>query len=267
MLNNLYSKKHRNKYLALAFICGCLFVGDYLQVVSGSIHEADLSAMNVVYDMRVPALNTLFETVTYLGEWYTIVCICLLLLAFDKTRYHIGVPVALIAILSSAINFGFKNIVQRARPLEEMMLIEQHGFSFPSGHSVTGASVYILLAYLIVMTFRESSIMSGGNSDCRKVWEEDEGATNNRKSSGKICLAAVGLVLLALLIGISRVYLGVHYPSDVFGGFSEAGILICLMIAVFIPKWNRKADALRKKQQRVTEEELIENEVSQSENK
>ncbi len=245
-LNSLNSKKHRNKYLILALICLCIFIGDYIQVVSGSIQDVDLNVMSAVYDLRLPALNTLFETITYLGEWYSIVCVCLLLLAFDKTRYHIGVPVALIAILSSAINFGFKNIVQRPRPIEDMMLIEQHGFSFPSGHSVTGFSVYVLLAYLIVVTFRGISSKGVENSETGKVQVGSEVNNVNRKESGKIYLAAVGLVLLALLIGLSRIYLGVHYPSDVIGGFSEAGFLICLIIAVFLPKWNKKADMLRK---------------------
>lgn len=89
----------------------------------------------------------------------------------------------------------------RERPFEK--LIEETGFSFPSGHSASSLAFYGFLIYLIQIKLTNKTL----------------------KTSLTLLLS-----LLILLIGFSRVYLQVHYPSDVIGAFSYAGSYLILFI-------------------------------------
>ncbi|HEY8464667.1 MAG TPA: phosphatase PAP2 family protein [Bacillota bacterium] len=92
------------------------------------------------------------------------------------------------------ISEGLKSLLQRARP-PLPWLGPATGFSFPSGHSLVSMTLYGFLAYL--------------------VWRE------LRPSLRRRTLITV-LIMLPALIGVSRIYLGVHYPSDVLGGWMLA---------------------------------------------
>lgn len=100
----------------------------------------------------------------------------------------------------------FKTIYARPRPSIEW-LIEEHGFSFPSGHA-TGAMM-IFGALLIIVTQRMD-----------KGWLKS--------------LVRGFLVTLIVTIGLSRVYLGVHYPSDIIGGFSLGYAVLNLMYPTYM---------------------------------
>ena len=103
----------------------------------------------------------------------------------------IGLSIILNLIVITGLNQILKYILQRPRPTE-YRLIEETGFSFPSGHSMVSMAFYGYLIYLIYKYVK--------NKDLK--W--------------------ISIVLLSILIcsiGISRIYLGVHYTSDVLGGF------------------------------------------------
>ncbi len=212
---------NNNKYLLLAIIALIAFTVDAYLVVSGKSQNFDLDILDSVYSMRLPALTTAFETITSLGEWYTVVALTLLLIAFEKTRFSFGVPVAIMAASSSSINFAIKNIVQRPRPDAEMMLIEQGGYSFPSGHSVTSFAVYLMIAYLIIHYYSK--------------WDKEK-----YKYVSKAKPLCILFIILPILIAFSRMYLGVHYLTDVVGGFFEASLLLCVFIGFILPKLELK---------------------------
>jgi undecaprenyl-diphosphatase len=86
---------------------------------------------------------------------------------------------------------GLKNIFQRERPAE-FRLVNATGYSFPSGHSMVSTAFYGFIIYLI--------------------WKLEKDPTRR-------WIGIIGLSLLILGIGISRIYLGVHYTSDVVAGF------------------------------------------------
>ena len=103
------------------------------------------------------------------------------------------------------VNSSLKLIFLRERPTD--MLIDIGGYSYPSGHSFVSMAFYGLLIYLVAKL------------DIKKK-------TKN--------IIIILLSILVLLIGTSRIYLGVHYPSDVLGGF--IGGIIYLIIYIEISK-------------------------------
>ena len=106
----------------------------------------------------------------------------------------VGISVFLNLILASLTNYTLKQIVQRPRPIE-YRIIDESGYSLPSGHSMVSMAFYGYLIYLIYKQIGNKYI--------------------------KWSLISL-LSLLIISIGISRIYLGVHYVSDVIAGFLVA---------------------------------------------
>ena len=144
------------------------------------------------YGMRNDILTPVVKAVTYLGNWQSIVIICLILLVLRPTRLIYGVPVSAGAAFVTVLNKLIKNLVQRPRPDDIVHLVSEGGFSFPSGHSITSMFVFGILIYLV--------------------------RTNVRNRAAANTLTAI-LAIPMICIGISRIYLGVHYPTDVLAGW------------------------------------------------
>lgn len=104
---------------------------------------------------------------------------------------RVGVAISINLVLVVGLNQMLKNILQRPRPTE-YRLIEETGYSFPSGHSMVSMAFYGFLIYLIYKNVKNQYLKWG---------------------------AIIFLSILIFLIGISRIYLGVHYTSDVLAGF------------------------------------------------
>ncbi len=102
-------------------------------------------------------------------------------------------------------NLVLKNTVQRSRPIG-IKLVEAHGYSFPSGHSSISTAIGIVLIYLIIKRIRNK----------------------------KIAYLLSGIILTYLiLVGISRVYVGAHYSTDVLGGWFIAIVLSYISITAY----------------------------------
>lgn len=162
-----------------------------------------------VYSLRMDGLNTLLEGITYLGNWQSIVMVSLLLLAYDKTRIPYGVLGATAAIAETLLNKGLKSVFARMRPDDVITLIDQGGYAFPSGHSAASMAFYGMLLFLVQTRMED------------------------RKKANTL---SVVLVLLIALIGPSRIYLGVHYPTDVLAGWAE-GIFVATAVYVLALKF------------------------------
>ena len=171
---------------------------------------------NLVIDEKVYSFISLmssdiatafFKAITYLGNVKFICCFCLILLFINKTRVKIGIPLSIVTIMSGILNVILKNIFERQRPLIEQLVYED-SFSFPSGHSMIIATIYVMIIYL----------------SCRYIKSKKIKYTVNIISG-----------LIIVLVGISRIYLRVHYFSDVFAGWL-LGIIIILVYSIFNDK-------------------------------
>jgi undecaprenyl-diphosphatase len=123
-----------------------------------------------------------------------------------QTRYRTAFVVLITTITGEALNATMKYVFNRPRPTIVPHLREVYSTSFPSGHAMESAIVYLTLAAILMR------------------------ATDNRVT--KMYILGIG-VLLTALVGISRVYLGVHYPTDVIGGWIIGFMwaLICALAA------------------------------------
>lgn len=199
--------EHRNNRTKWIIIGGALlcFACLAFRISSGGEPVFDTAVRNWVYDHRTPFLNSVFIPITYTGNWQTIVLLGVVLLAIPAVRKNIGIPFAVISLSSTVFYKIVKEFFTRERPELAVRLIEQGGWSFPSGHSMNCMVCYGLLIVLV-------------QRYCK----------NRRLANGLTVL----LALLIVLIGVSRVYVGVHFPTDVLGGWSLGIAFLTLALIV-----------------------------------
>ncbi|MGO4987169.1 MAG: phosphatase PAP2 family protein [Gallicola sp.] len=157
-----------------------------------------------VQNLRAPYLTGILKIITELGGTIFLTLMGILSIFLVKNKI-IKWLIPLNLVLSAIINTSLKYLIQRPRP-EGYRLIEQGGFSFPSGHSMSSMAFYGFLIYLVH----------------KKV-------KNEKKS--KIYTAVFSILII--LIGLSRIYLGVHYASDVLAGFS-VGLSYLIVFCTFV---------------------------------
>lgn len=148
-------------------------------------------------------LTNIMKTITFLGSATGIIIITILLLITIKNK-KIKNLIILNLIISTILNQILKYAIQRPRPNNP--LIQEIGFSFPSGHSMVSLAFYGLLTYLILKS----------NKKHKKI-------------------LSILLIILIILIGLSRIYLQVHYPTDVLGGFLIAISYLTIFIETTKP--------------------------------
>lgn len=155
-------------------------------------------------NLRNDFFDVIMKTITRLGDGGMIwIIFAVLLLLFKKYRYA-GVASAISLILTFlTVNLCIKNLVARVRPYEVIegltrIVGEQSDYSFPSGHTAHAFAVSVVLLLMLPKK-----------------------------------LGAPALIL-AFLMGFSRLYVGVHYPTDVLGGAVIGTVLA--VISVFIAK-------------------------------
>jgi membrane-associated phospholipid phosphatase len=206
--------------LGLLAAAGCLWIFGRLaeDVVSNDpLLGVDQTAATAIHELRTPALTAFFLIVTALGSIEAIALVSLVgavvfgvwrrWLLFGTWVIATGGSVVLILLL--------KALFARPRPyFEQPMLLETY-YSFPSGHAMEAVVLYGMLAYFAMLALR--------------TWR---------------ARAAVvfGTSLLILLIGFSRIYLGVHYFSDVVAGFAAGGVWLstCITAMGFVRRGKQR---------------------------
>lgn len=190
---------------AIMLICLAGFGITAWFVASNDVLAFDTAIRERVYSIRSSALTPVLTSITYMGNWQTITALCALLLVIPKTRVRYGIPVSASALFVTALNKGIKHIFQRPRPDVSLHLIHEGGFSFPSGHSITSMVVFGLLIALV------------------RKYVKDRKAAN---------ILTVLLAIPWICIGPSRIYMGVHYPTDVLGGWLLGAAVLMVILSM-----------------------------------
>ncbi len=193
-------------YGLIVFIATLVFIGVAVGVQTGYLDGFDDAVRYRVYSMRSDKLTVFWRFITHSGDRYVVIILGIILLLIKSLREKYGVKFALAALSSTALYQIMKYIFQRPRPDLTLRLIEQGGYSFPSGHSMNCLVSYGILISLLLRY------------------------CENRRLAK---LLSFGLGLLTILIGFSRVYVGVHYPTDIIGGWSLGIAVLVAMIYAF----------------------------------
>lgn len=164
----------------------------------------DVNIMEYIHNNTNPIILSLMKFISFIGSERFLFPAVTMAIAYTlvKKRYYISKLLLLSTLGSYLLNYLLKQIFHRTRPIE-YFLVNQGGLSFPSGHSMVTMTFYSTLAFLLA----------------KKV-------DNNRK---KRLIHIIAFVMICLM-GISRLYLGVHWPTDVIGGFLVGYIFYYLSI-------------------------------------
>mgnify|MGYP001566629656 FL=1 len=157
------------------------------------IRQIDFSTLNFVEQIRTPVLTLFFKAVTFMGEWSfvlgALVLISIFFIIKKRVRYDLILWLVTVGGLGTA--FVLKEIFHRGRPIGA--LIAETSSSFPSAHAVISIAFYAFIFYLL--------------------------ARNTKRRFLKYLLITM-IFLVPIFLGFSRIYLGVHYLSDVLAGYA-----------------------------------------------
>jgi len=173
---------------------------------TGLIKKFDSTLINQIYHHNNLTVG-IFKPITDIGDTYEtiIIAVIFFIILVMKKYYYASIYLVLNKVVISGLNSLIKNIVQRPRP-SHRHYVAAGGFSFPSGHSASSFALYISILVISLFIFKNLST--------------------------KIIISSI-CIITVLLIGYSRIFLGVHYPSDVFGGYLLAATIITFNTLLF----------------------------------
>jgi membrane-associated phospholipid phosphatase len=181
-----------------------------IAAVSGISDPFDAAVIEVVRGPDVHTLLSPLGVITELGSTWAVTAIAIVVLVAGVLlgRWVEGLAGGLLIGLAAIANSALKTSIARARPdLLEPIVVER-GFSFPSGHAALSTVAYGILAVLV--------IRSGLPLAVRRA-------------------VVIALGVLVILIGLSRVWLGVHYPTDVMAGWAAGATIVLVYAALTRP--------------------------------
>jgi membrane-associated phospholipid phosphatase len=186
--------------LLIIFVLGWLFE----EVLEREAFSFDTSFLLWLHGQANPILDRFMLTITQFGNPRTVVFVVIVSLAILWWRNRQEAKIFALACLGAVIlNTGLKLAFSKPRPHLWQLLISEKSFSFPSGHALGSLVLYGFLAYLL--------------------------ATHYPKSA-KIFYSLAAIAIAA--IGLSRLYLGVHWPTDVIAGYGVGFLWLMLCIAM-----------------------------------
>ena len=165
------------------------------------LEQIDSNIYSILFKTINPTNTTIMLGISFLasgGMLIVITIISFLLLKNKKIPKYMTLNLFLVFIINRLLKF----IIRRPRP-QAFVLVIENGYSFPSAHAMIGFAFYGFIIYLIM---------------------------KSKKNKKEKIIYSTLLSLLILVVGISRIYLGVHYASDVIGGF----LIALLYLVIFI---------------------------------
>lgn len=184
----LFLKKNLKWIVSLITLI--MFIAIVRNIYANEIASFDNFYYGYISKLISDQMTFFVKVITNLGSAYALISIAVLMLLIPKKKIY-GILTSINLVTIFLLNLLLKYIFTRPRPTD-INLIKELGYSFPSAHAMVGTAFYGFLIYLI--------------------WQ------SNTKNKQK-WFYSILLGILIILICITRIYLGVHFASDVFGGF------------------------------------------------
>ena len=181
--------KKKTKWI-IALICGIIFllIGLFLITIDNNV--IDKTIYNLIISIKSEKVTNIFKIITNFAGIPFMIIIGIIILLLKKLK-HKRFLIIINIINNTILNTILKLIFKRERPLD-LMLVEETKYSFPSGHTMIAIIFYGYIIYLITKSKYSKKI--------------------------KIIINTI-LSVLIFLIGVSRIYLGVHYATDVIASY------------------------------------------------
>ena len=188
-----------------------LFIAWAINVANNTklIQNFDSTLSSQIYHHNSLSL-AIFRPITNIGDTYETIFVTAIIFVVLvlKKYYYASIFLVINKVVVAGLNSLIKNTLKRPRPSHKHY-VYAGGFSFPSGHSASSFALYISLLIISLFIFKKLSV--------------------------KLIVSAI-CIITVLLVGYSRIFLGVHYPSDVLGGYLLAATILTFNTLLFRAK-------------------------------
>jgi undecaprenyl-diphosphatase len=208
--NRFDTNKQTGLYLTIGATVAAVLIYIFINIIKDLFEEYmllsfDVRILDIIKNYRTPSLTKLMLFITYLGEWGSIAILCfsILVILFLLQNWEYFYSLLISVIFGETFVYTIKNIIGRPRPPAAVALMTITDYSFPSGHSYIAVAFYGLITYITFKILKNKFL--------------------------KYLTLVLGIILI-LSLSFSRLYLGVHWPSDILASFASSAALITIII-------------------------------------
>ncbi|MDB6167754.1 MAG: hypothetical protein JWM88_618 [Verrucomicrobia bacterium] len=208
----------------LVLIAGCAIFGELTEdvVTHDPSLRVDETVTRFFHERATPGMTTLMKGISFVGSGDFLAPVATLLGVYLgwRRRWHRLLMLVLAVGGGTLLNLAAKQAIQRHRPVLENPIVTLDSYSFPSGHAMAATLFYGLLAVFAVIYLRR--------------W------------AAKLLVIHL-TILVILLVGFSRIYLGAHYLSDVLGAIAAGAAWLALIVTAVASYRSRKEHRARRR--------------------
>jgi len=204
-MKRIFNVLKNNKHWYLLFLSLIVFLFILINVLNENTVKFDKKIYNAIISIKSDYMTNIFKVITEFGDATILIIITIIFLIILKNK-KMAITVVLNLSIFPLLNVFLKNIIKRPRPVG-YRLIEESGYSFPSGHSMASMAFYGLIIYYVLKNVKNKTVRN---------------------------IICTSLSILIILIGTSRIYLGVHYATDVIAGFLVSIVYLVIYITIIL---------------------------------
>ena len=209
------------KKFSIGILLVAVLIALSISIGSEGIVSFDTQIQELVLSQRSDQMTPIYKAFTHLGDFWFYVVVCVILVAIKDTRFTYGIPVTFNNIVAAIARLVINRVVARPRPDEALRLVTETSYSFPSGHSlnslVMAGTLFLLFDYYYQHNGESLKIYTVNPHPCKHYIHD----------SRKMGLIGLMLLLYVFFMAYSRLYVGVHWPTDIAGGWLLALTVLC----------------------------------------